>query len=74
MGETKNVLLSKTYGFNIAVALIVENFPQAQTYISAHPQTIILAYGLANIVLRHLTTKELTFARKKSDPVPTSNP
>lgn len=66
----KSALLSKTYGFNLAVALAAENFPQVNAWVSLHPQTALTLFAAANMVLRHLTKGPLRYAFTPKPPVP----
>jgi hypothetical protein len=67
--NTKPVWASKTYHFNIGVNVLVasavELHPSFGPWLSSHPQTMILAITVGNIVLRHFTKSTLNLGGEK---------
>lgn len=52
--DSKKPWLSKTLWINLIMA-IAAFFPPVQAYVAAHPETLLVAFSVVNIILRLVT-------------------
>lgn len=58
--DSKKPWLSKTIWTNVILAL-VSFFPPVHDYLKANPETLVFIFSIANVILRLITKKEITW-------------
>ncbi len=71
MDATKKPWLSKTLWVNLALCICALAWPDAQEYISTHPDVVAVIFTAINVILRLVTTTGIQITDDKAAVVAT---